>query len=139
MRKLFSLLGFVVLATASMAQVGVYARGANETNLVGSELRASKHGNIVRGEFRAAVVINGQEVRVHASVVELDFSPTDGRQASFVARGMAGTRPVIVRGVVQDNGEPVDDRIHFRLVGPNGPFYETRSTRQTVTIRRLQS
>ncbi|MGE0001552.1 MAG: hypothetical protein AB7F50_00365 [Fimbriimonadaceae bacterium] len=138
MRKLFSLLGFVVLAAASMAQVGVYARGMNSTNLQGCELRAAKHGAAVRGEFHAAVTIDGHELRVRAIVVEMEVGPGDHAQATFVARGMIGDRPVLVRGQVQDNGDPENDTIQFALVGPNGPFYHTRTERQSVVIRRIR-
>lgn len=139
MRKLLSLLGLVVLAAVSMANVGVFAHGMNSTNLQGCELRAAKHGNAVRGEFHAAVTIDGHEVRVRAVVVEMEVGPGDHAQANFVARGRIGDRPVVVRGTVQDNGAPENDTIRFQLFGPNGAFFGASTERQSVVIRRIRS
>lgn len=139
MRKLLCLLGFAVLATVSMANFGVYARGSNSTNLQGCEMHAAKNGNVVRGDFFATVTIEGNAVRVRAVVVDMQIGPGDHPQVTFVARGMAGDRPVMVRGVVEDNGAPECDKVSFALSGPNGPFYHTRSERQSVNIRRIRT
>lgn len=141
MRKLLILLGFAALSSLALAQpaVGVRALGSNETDIGMARLAAVKNGDTVRGEFEAAVMINGERVHVQGVVVELRIEAGDSVRAHFVARALANGRPVMVRGVVADGGRPENDGMVFSIHTPAGSVFASRTTRQSVTIRRLNS
>lgn len=134
------MLGFAALAAFAWAQpaVGVRAFGHNETDIGMARLGAVKHGDVVRGEFEAAVLVNGERFHVRGVVVEMRIDAGESVGAFFVARALANGRPVVVRGHVLDGGDPRDDGFRFSIETPAGVVFQSRTTRQSVTIRRLQ-
>jgi hypothetical protein len=141
MRRLLTLLGFAALGVLALAQtvVGVRAMGENETDIGMARLGAVKSGDRVQGEFEANILVNGERVHVRGVVVELRIEAGDSVRAHFAARALANGRPVMVRGTVLDGGRPENDGMGFEISTPSGSVFDSRTTRQSVSIRRLNS